>query len=366
MLDSLYLKAIERKDYFLEQIEDLETSNLNIKEKWHNVNFKDLSSNLNDNLTIAAGDGSKHEKNFLGYIFYAIAAQSLVYDKNSLEKIESSDIDLIYNRNLASDRIRNYMGIFEVKNAIKTFKTFDIDYYLYDGSILGDLIRPVPLVSFIKDDLKSEIIHIGNNDLKELLDERLAKNLDIVAIESNKIFDIDFKCEDPKFTDYKTQIFLEFLENLLSIAKLLEFKWKIVGISKTSKTNDLFHSRIPDMAILDKFIKTPGYSKPIYKKVSNEVKHDFYTEDDFFKKQWFTIFFLRLERNKNILKVELPYYADEDKIKQIATILYRDATEGYPYLLKKAHNDVVITDKDMNQLINIIGFKEKSGREMLD
>ena len=47
-------------------------------------------------------------------------------------------------------------------------------------------------------------------------------------------------------------------------------------------------------------------------------------------------------------------------------ILKANSTEGYPFLLKKAHKDVVISNQDMNSLSKIIGFLDKSGREMLN
>ena len=68
---------------------------------------------------------------------------------------------------------------------------------------------------------------------------------------------------------------------------------------------------------------------------------------------------------KNVLKVELPYEASMAEIEEIATKLKKFSINGYPYLLKKAHNDVVISDKNIKELINIAKVREKSGREML-
>jgi len=65
------------------------------------------------------------------------------------------------------------------------------------------------------------------------------------------------------------------------------------------------------------------------------------------------------------LKFELPYEASEEEIIDILRIIKRNSVEGYPLLLKKAHNDVVIRKVDLERLSNIIGFIEKSGREML-
>ena len=88
-------------------------------------------------------------------------------------------------------------------------------------------------------------------------------------------------------------------------------------------------------------------------------------KNDFFRSLTFTIFYARLEDHKNILKFELPYFATEDKIKDILKIIKNKSAEGYPLLLKKAHNDVIIRNVDLERLSKIIGFMEKSGREML-
>ena len=90
--------------------------------------------------------------------------------------------------------------------------------------------------------------------------------------------------------------------------------------------------------------------------------------NDFFNGLWFTIFYVRLKENKNILKVEIPYYVedkDDDEITEIVEIIKRDAAEGYPYLLNKAHNDVVITNKHVDELLKISRIYETTNREQL-
>ena len=146
----------------------------------------------------------------------------------------------------------------------------------------------------------------------------------------------------------------------------MENKKRIIAISKTSSSNEIFHANIPDMAILDGLTRKSGYSEPYYRKVTYKTKHDFPIENEFFRELWFTIFFARLEDNKNIIKIELPFYAKEDDIKQVLSAIKSNSTEGYPFLLKKAHKDVVISNQDMNSLSKIIGFLDKSGREMLN
>ena len=365
MLESLYSTAIKKKGTIIEEIENYDTPNLDISKFWKS---EDIPKYVGD-LTIAAGDGSKHEKKFLSFYFYAVACETLIYN-NKLSKIESVDINTMPHGKFSKDRIRNYMELFEVKNALKAIKTYDIDYYFYDGSLLGDLIRPYPLEAEIPQDIRYDILDFAEDKLNEEINSLENKEIEVY---SNKLvkYDLKKKFEDIKAKNGSNYIenienYLENIEKLLALANLLKYKDKVIAISKTSTANDYFNANMPDMAIFTKYTQDTGYSFGKYLSAEDEkFKREFPVENDFFKELVFTIFYVRLEDNKNILKVELPYKADEKKIKEIISIISRDSTEGYPYLLKKAHHDVIIKKKDIEQLSKIIGIYEKSGREML-
>lgn len=425
MLESLYTEAIKKKGTIHDKIKEYDNPNFKVSDFWNDEEIP----LCDDDLIIAAGDGSKNEKKLLSFYFYAISAESLIYNKR-LSKIESSDINTMSHGKFAKDRIRNYMGLFEVKNALKAIKTFDVDYYLYDGSLLGDLIRPSPIENEIpqsirydildlaEDKLNKEIKSIENHDVKiysnelvhDLKDDfesiqknninkkntiknTIKNNINInkkndikmnsinqnnsiannISVNNNSITEKDSinnkDTIDESFTLENVENYLENIEKLLALANLLKYKDKIIAISKTSIANEYFKSNIPDMAIFDKYIDNQiiGHSYP--PKYSpdndNQLKREFPVENEFFKSLIFTIFYVRLEKNKNILKIELPYKANEERIKEIIGIISKDCTDGYPYLLKKAHHDVVIKKNDIEQLSNIIGIYEKSGREML-
>ena len=57
--------------------------------------------------------------------------------------------------------------------------------------------------------------------------------------------------------------------------------------------------------------------------------------------------------------------ANVEEVFDIVEKLKKFSTEGYPYLLKKAHKDVVISNRNVAELINIVNVNAKSGREML-
>lgn len=402
MLNSLYAEAINKKSELIEKVDVLSKINqIDVGKYW----YDEPISPSGNKVVIAAGDGSYNSKKYLSFNFYAVSAISLIYD-DKLEKIESVELDTLEHQAFLEDRLRNMMSVFEIKTAIKTINNYDIDYYLDDGSLLGDLIRPFPIEKKISSTNKEMII----SKFKEKLQKEIEDNNLGISSKFKKEFaelfsednseesnsnESDFKEFNPNeadsiesiyngFKSFKGSngetseihndennvdpliLFLENVEKLLALSYLLKNKEKIIAISKTSSSNERLHANIPDIAVFDAFSKKQGFSKPYYKYLSKEMKRDFPVENEFFRDIVFTVFYARLADNKNIIKIELPYYAEEDEIRKILSDIKRDSVEGYPYLLKKAHNEVVIKRKNIEELSKIVGFVNKSGREMLN
>lgn len=363
MLDSIYGKALEKKDELNNKLQiDFEKMKIDPSKHWIDTPIKELQSHK----TISGGDGSRNWSEFLGFVVYAINAECLVYDGKELQIVECCDIDVINPYKYVKNRLETYMSILEIKSSLKALNDFNTDLTLIDGSILGKLIRPSPIENALPGWIKNEIKVKYLNEI-----EKCIKNNLEIQITSPKLFD-SFGVFGENIVD--SIIFLESLENLLATRYLLkeaaEREKDIVGISKTSiRTDYNFDSNIPDMAIFDKFSKKQGYSEPIHINVSdNMVKRAFPIYDKFFKNLTFTIFYARLDDFKNILKFELPYKVNEEDIIPILESLKCICADGYPYLLKKAHNDVVLRNRDMKNISRIMGFNDsdfKTGREML-
>ncbi len=352
MLDSLYVKALKKREQINQKLGEIGYFEVDASQHWVEYPIKERSRNIN----IAAGDGSINKRKFLPFIFYAIDAEVLLHTPNGMKRVESSEIDIISHHKYVEDRLRNYMGIFEVKNSLKMLSEHEVDFFLFDGSFLGNLIRPFPIEKKVEEHVKE----IVREKYLPLLEKELKTSK--VGITSSIFYEeITHEFKD----NVEAMIYLENLENLLVISEVMKQNKKIVAISKTSTSTECFNSKMPDMAIFDMHSKKQGYSKPRHSSVS-DVKRDFPLHNNFFKSLTFTIFYARLEDHKNILKFELPYYATEEDIKNLLKDIKKISVEGYPLLLKKAHNDVVIRKKDLENLSKIMGFLEKSGREMLN
>lgn len=352
MLNSLYIKAASKRGSIKEIIPELEGNSI-VSDNWSEKNI----TSSDDEFSIGAGDGSFNKKKFLGFNFYAVAAESLIFD-GQLKTIEQSDIDRFPYLPYLDEFLSNYMSIFELKCCLSSLEEYNVDYYLIDGSIYGDLQNPFPRGVETSAKAKKDLISATLNDFEEMV-----KNPSDKSVYSPKLFNKYFKIYQEH--KYPYTLYLTTIERLVVLKEILKNSRKMIAISKSSSNNDIFHSNMPDIAIFDKYTQKEGISKVIRKKVSKDINTTFPVFDEFFKDLKFTIFYLRLADYKNVLKVELPYEASMAEIEEIATKLKKFSTNGYPYLLKKAHNDVVISDKNIKELINIAKVREKSGREML-
>jgi NurA-like 5'-3' nuclease len=354
LLDSLYEKALEKKDELNYRLKkDLDNIKINPHEFWINEPIKEDELDI----TISGGDGSRYSKEFMSFALYAVGTKCLIYNSNGLESVECCDIDILRPYSYVKSRLDNYMRILEVKTNLKALKLFDIDLILFDGSILGDIIRPAPLENMLPDRTREEIKSKYLNKIESSLK---SEETQIISPKLFNLIETDFKKRK-----VEAMIYLESLENLVSLKTFLEKTSNIVAISKTSARSDYFGSYIPDIAIFDSFNKEQGYSTPKYFKISEIGNRRFPVYDEFFKELTFTIFYARLDNFKNVIKVELPYKANEIEIKRILSKIKCVCADGYPHLLKKAHHDVVVKKTDLERIIKIMGFIEKTGREML-
>lgn len=360
MLKSLYYKALNNRKYLQPEPEKKDKSFLD--EKWFDKSFKKSEIDF----SIAAGDGSFNIKKFLMFNYCPVGAEALIYD-GDIKQIEQSEIFEIDHISFVKELISNYMAIFELKCCLKSINDYDVDYYLFDGSLFGDLQNPYPKWVKQPSDIKK---HLNDGVLKlftEKINDLSNLNLSFPEIKKRIFVHVSGEGSDNygDEIDDVYNLYLSSIEKLLVLREVLKNNKKIISISKTSSNNDLFHWKAPDIGVLDQFTNKEGISKIVYKKVETDIKVPFPVYNDFFNKLWFTIFYVRLDENKNVLKIELPYYAEKEDVEEIVQVIKRDCAEGYPYLLNKAHNDVKITNNHVEELLKIGRIYEKTNREQL-
>ena len=355
MLNSLYEKAIAKRG-FIQDIDSQTDVESQLKNKWFNRFIDESKSNF----SIAAGDGSFNKKKFLTTNFCAVGAESIIYD-GEIKKIDDSDIFDIAHVSFLDELLSNYMAIYELKCALRAIKDYNVDYYMFDGSILGDLQNAFPrgakLPAKIKENLDETIL----NEFERRLNVRQYGLVFPEILDSLKLFELPKSEDMNKIEEYN--LHLASVEKIILLKEILQYRKRIISISKTSSDNKLFKWNIPDIAFLDKFTEKQGMS--IIKHESVYEKAPFPYFNDFFKGITFTIFYVRFQDNKNVLKIELPYKASKDEVFELIKKINVLSVQGYPYLLNKAHNDVVITGRNMKELMKIAKIYETTNREVM-
>jgi hypothetical protein len=348
MLEHLLEVMVTKKEDILKKLEEIEKRKKEIKPPWEDFKINEVKGKR-----IAAGDSSINWTDLRTFTLYAVASQVFYFDKK-LENVGACDIDILWPCTRSEERLRFYMHIFEIKAYLQAVKKFNPDHILLDGSLIGMLVRPFPSIFEPPLEVRTEI--------EDKFLKKIETNIENgIEIYSKKLWPVVEK----EFPDFKigAMCYLEYLEHLLSIYKLLSKAGdKLIAIGKTSRANDYFNLSIPDMAIFEKFSKKEGLSQPLQ---VGSIKWKFPILDEEFKKFSFTIFYSRLEERKNILKFEVPLEIDEKIAKEILENIKSISTNGYPYLLKKAHSEVIIRKKDIEHLVKVFGLVEKVGREML-
>ena len=355
MLNSLYEKAIAKRGFIKDITSDADIDS-QLEYKWFNRAIDESK----DSFSIAAGDGSFNKKKFLTTNFCAVGAESIIYD-GEIKKIDDSDIFDISHVSFLDELLSNYMAIYELKCALRAIKEYDADYYMLDGSILGDLQNAFPRGSKLPPKLKE---NLDESLLAEFENRLSVRKYGLVFPEirdSLKLVELPKKENTNKLEEYN--LHLASVEKIILLKEILQYRKRIISISKTSSDNELFHWNIPDIAFLDKFTEKEGMSIIKYRTVFERAAFPFY--NDFFKSLTFTVFYVRLQDNKNVLKVELPYKATKEDVFEIIRKINVLSVQGYPYLLNKAHNDVVITDRNMKELMKIARIYESTNREVM-
>ena len=355
MLNSLYEKAIAKRGF----IQEFDTDN-NIENQLEYKWFDRPINESDDEFSIAAGDGSFNKKKFLTTNFCAVGAESIIYD-GEIKKIDDSDIFDISHISFLDELLSNYMGIYELKCALRTLKEYDVDYYMFDGSILGDLQNAFPrgakLPAKLKENLDDALLH----EFERRMSVRKFGLVFPEIRDALKLVELPKHENSNKIEEYN--LHLASIEKIILLKEILTHRKRIISISKTSSDNDLFGWNIPDIAFLDKFTEKQGISKLDYRQVYPKAAFPYF--NDLFKGLTFTVFYIRFQDNKNILKVELPYRASEKEVLDLVEKINVLSVQGYPYLLNTAHNDVVITDKNMKELMKLAKIYETTNREVM-
>jgi NurA-like 5'-3' nuclease len=326
-----------------------------LEEKVWKVWTTELPEEFRPDSTVAV-DGSRNRKSFAGYVLYAVGAGSVLYRGGQRVKGENFlvDVDILKPEEYSDARIRILMGILEFKAALLSCD--DVSYVLFDGSIVGAMVRPSVFNQEVPRELKEKV--------EDLFSESLVHSFSL-----SKEFPIDsakFYGELKKFASGREFAlaagYLEYLEYLYSLSLLLKRSvGKIISVSKHSDSrNYSFDPLLPDVAVLNSLNLPPGYTKPVKVSVTKEKKFKFPLKfEEELRDFEFNSFFFRLPKG-NVFKVETALEPE----RALAVLKYY-SVKGYPYPLREVHDLVKIRNSDLELTVNLVKHRGVTGRESL-
>ncbi len=334
MIENVYELVARRKSDILRKIYNLDKKSSKYREKWNDYEFDPKKA------VIGAEDGSLNFKRYVDFILYATNAVAVLYE-SGIENHFLTDVDILYPYKRVEDRLNIYRSMFEFKVVLENLDKASL--FLIDGSLISSIVKPFHFDGF--DGIESYMDEIKNKIYRlEIVSKKFQEEL------KDKVID------------------LEYLEYLETLKRLIEKgKEKIVAVSKTSTSSKYFGSGIPDIAIFERISDKQGFSEPISRDINDELKRKLPMEyDSYFKELTFTIFYSRLSDRGRVLLFEVPRNIDKDEAVDILEKIKSITVGDYPYLLKKAHDMVVIKSKDMENIANILGISSKLAREVVE
>lgn len=131
-------------------------------------------------------------------------------------------------------------------------------------------------------------------------------------------------------------------------ASLLMNKQNAIFVAKTSESNTTIGGIVGDMFYFSRASSVSGFSRPQYEPIG------------------VSFFYARLADFAPCLKIEVPGKIAEAEAKKVLDVLNTRSFNGYPYVLRLAHQRCRISNEDMLRLVEVLGLNiETAGREVL-
>jgi len=122
----------------------------------------------------------------------------------------------------------------------------------------------------------------------------------------------------------------------------------VIFVSKRSDSTQLLGAPVGDIHYFNKASSDAGYSQLYYDPIGVSV------------------FYVRLSDHSPCLRVEVPGEMKEGGQKEVVDVLGSSSVDGYPYELRIAHESCVVSNKDMERLVDMLGLTgEIGGREVV-
>ena len=131
-------------------------------------------------------------------------------------------------------------------------------------------------------------------------------------------------------------------------AKELMKEENLLFLSKTSFSNIVLKGDMGDMFYYNRISSRPGYSQPSLDKSGVSISY------------------VRLSEYSPCIKLEVPGEVKDSEVETMLSVLSDSSVDGYPYVLRLAHETGKISRLDMERLASFLGLNsEIGGRDVL-
>ncbi len=331
-----------------------------------------------------AEDGSFNKKHYLGFYLYSVAGYAVGYreDGTVVEEIAGDiGITVIKKTDVLDSYLKMLMFLLELKSLIRLAEREKPEVLILDGTLSSRFITFFPKSEwFTSEEFEGKIANLAAEYIK-ILKKGLLKH-DITAFSETLKLSLEEKLlsmfgkKGSRRDVFEAALSkIAYFEYLLLLHKLFYgLKWNplIIGVAKTSHNTEIFNRSIPDIRLLYNYVDSTGYSVSMY--VNLEEKKWEFSEllerkiESELKDIQIKYFYGKYDRGRHISLIEVYENPDRETpdLEEILDILSYYSVNGYPFLLKKADNEVRITNKDMEVIENLLDLKrEIHGRENL-
>jgi len=368
-----YFYILSRKEEISKLIErinrEIDYKKQILNDCWISCNFQGNGADY----TFGGGDGSFNKIDYINLCLYLVGSVS--YTNKVGERLENSisfwEPGIVLPYRYVEYRLKLYMINMELKTALWNLENRDIDYYLFDGSLYSLIIQTHTYGGRINGEIKEdygEILDYYRDYKKEI------KNEIYQDLAANRLTPVTTTVRNAE--DEKLRIILEQVEYIVLLREIVEkYRDKFIGVSKTSKMsiyfkryngngNSLFKT-LPDIGIFSS-VEGTGYSKPINLADRKEVEYNIYYSIHYLKRFHLHIpqlyyQFVRLDSRGGVLNITSFKKLEE----KFFTNLNEISVGGYPYILRRSHEDVKISDKDMEICAKLLKLYDSRDRDMV-
>ena len=336
-----------------------------------------------------AEDGSFNKKHYLGFYLYSVSGYAVgFYKDGSFVEEVTGDINLsvMKRADLIDDYLRMLMFLTEFKALFRLAEKEKPEILIIDGTLSSRFITFFPKTDwFLNEEFEGKVANIAGEFIDDIKENLLSDDITAFSKEiKEKVIErlIEILGDKGRRRDVieATLSKLAYFEYLLLLHKLfygLDWNPVVIGIAKTSHMTDIFNKSLPDIRVFHQYIKETGYSVSIYVDLEQK-KWEFSDVFEYMEKNIanelkdvsIKYFYGKYDKGRTISLIEVyenPELTSEIDPEHILDFLKYYSVTGYPFLLKKADNEVRITRRDMDMIEHLLDLKrELHGREGLE